>query len=244
MAEAIFNYNGMDTRIQCKKEEKMKDICEKFGIKMQADINKLIFIYGGGIINMEIKYEELGNEIDKENKQKRILVYDNNTNVEEKRMIESKDVICPRCGEICMIDFREYKVILEKCRNNHENRIKMDEYENTQKIDENKIICKICKINNKSKSYNNKFYVCGTCEKEICLLCKEKHNKDHIIMDYENKNYICNKHNEVYSAYCEKCKENLCIQCQFEHNKNDKIISYMDIKPDRDNIENKLKEIK
>ena len=33
-------------------------------------------------------------------------------------------------------------------------------------------ICKICKINNKSKAYNNKFYVCGTCEKEICLYVK------------------------------------------------------------------------
>ena len=43
-------------------------------------------------------------------------------------------------------------------------------------------------------------------------------------MDYENKNYICNKHNEAYISYCEVCNENLCIQCQFEHNKNDKII--------------------
>ena len=207
MAEVIFNYNGMNTTIQCSMEEKMKDICEKFSIKMQEDINKLLFIYGGGIIDKELKYEEIGNEIDRKNKKMRILVYDNTTNIinEKERMIESKDVICPKCGEICMIDFREYKVILEKCKNNHENRIKMEEYENTQKIDENKIICKICKINNKSKAYNNKFYVCGTCQKEICLLCREKHNKDHIIIDYDNKNYICNKHNELYSAYCEKC---------------------------------------
>ena len=128
MAEAIFKYNGMDTTIQCKKEEKMKEICEKFTRKIEADINKLIFIYGGGIINMELKYEELGNEIDKNNIKKYILVYDNNTNIinEEKRMIESKDVICPTCGEICLIDFREYKVILEKCRNKHESRIRID----------------------------------------------------------------------------------------------------------------------
>ena len=53
MAEAIFKYKGIDTIIQCKKEEKMKEIWEKYSIKMEVDINKLIFIYEGGIINME-----------------------------------------------------------------------------------------------------------------------------------------------------------------------------------------------
>ena len=49
MAEAIFKYNGMDTTIQCKKEEKMKEICEKFSIKMGVDINFLKFDKGRGL---------------------------------------------------------------------------------------------------------------------------------------------------------------------------------------------------
>ena len=187
MAEVIFELNQIETKIQCNMEEKMKDICEKFSLKRQLDIKNLHFLYRGDILNLDLKYEEVVKNLE-DNK---ILVVDN-TNIknEKERIIESKDVICPKCGEICMIDFREYKVILEKCKNNHENIIKIDDYENTQKINENKIICKICKINNKGKASNNKFYICGTCEQEICLLCKEKHNKEHIIIDYENKNYM------------------------------------------------------
>ena len=40
MAEVIFKYNGIDTIIQCTIEDKMKDICKKFTIKVQIDINK------------------------------------------------------------------------------------------------------------------------------------------------------------------------------------------------------------
>ena len=47
MAEAIFNYNGINTIIQCKINDKYKDICDKLCIKLQIDINELIFIYGG-----------------------------------------------------------------------------------------------------------------------------------------------------------------------------------------------------
>ena len=228
MAEVIFKYNGIDTIIQCITGDKLKDICEKFCIKVGIDINKIIFIYGGEILNMNLKYKEIANEIDKKNLKMNILVYDNNSKNEKERIIKSKDVICPRCGEICIINFKEYKIILEKCKNNHENRIEIKDYENTQNINENRIICGICEKNNKSKSYNNKFYKCGTCNKNICIICKEKHNKEHIIIDYENKNYICNKHNESLVSYCEICKENLCMQCQIEHNKNHKLISYME----------------
>ena len=112
MAEAIFKYNGIDTIIQCKIEDKMKDICKKFTIKVQIDMNKIIFIYGGRILDLELKYKEIVNEIEKENLKMNILVYDNNSNIINDRIIKSKDIICPKCGEICLINFKEYKVIL------------------------------------------------------------------------------------------------------------------------------------
>ena len=154
MAEVIFNYNGKDTIIQCRIEDKLKDICLKFAIKVQIDINKIIFIYGGRMIDLELKYKELVNEIDEENLKMKILVYDNDSNIINDRIIKAKDIICPKCGEICLINFKEYKVILENCKNKHENRIRLKEYENSQNINENKIICNICKENNKSNSYN------------------------------------------------------------------------------------------
>ena len=135
MAEVIFKYHGEVTIIQCKIEDIMKEICEKYVSKVQKDIKKLMFIYGGGLIDLNLKYEEVANEIDKQNLKMNILVYDNNnlTTLDEKdRIIKSKDVICPRCREICLLDFREYKAILENCRNKHESILTLDEYENTR----------------------------------------------------------------------------------------------------------------
>ena len=243
MAEVIFKYNGIDTLIQCKIEDKFKEITKKFCNKIEIDINDLIFIYEGEILNLELEFKEVANQIDKENKKMNISVYDKDPNIiEEERIIKSKDIICPICGLSCLIDFIEYKIILNNCKNKHENIIRINEFDNSQNINENKIICNICNINNKGKSYNNKFYICGICNKNICLICKEKHNKNHILIDYDKRNYICYKHNELFISYCDKCKENLCMQCEIEHNH--KIINYKEIIPNINNIKLKIKELK
>ena len=69
--------------IQCNINQKMKDICINLSNKINMDINSLTFLYGGRILNLEKKY----NEITKDNKIT-ILVY----NIEEE--------ICPKCGRI------------------------------------------------------------------------------------------------------------------------------------------------
>ena len=127
---------------------------------------------------------------------------------------------------------------MNDCKNKHENIIKIKWIYKTQNINENRIINNICNINNEGKSYNNKFYICGTCNKNICLLCKEKHNKDHIMIDYDKRKYLCYKPNEIFASYCDKCKENLCMICEIEHN-NHKI----EIIPNINNIKNKIKEL-
>jgi hypothetical protein len=222
MEEVNFNYNGINTIIQCLKDDYIKDICIKFTSKIQIDLNNLIFVYGGELLNIELKY----NEIIKNKERMNILVYDKNSTYINKneRIIKSKDIICLKCGEICRIKIINYKIKINECKNNHEyNNILLNEFDNTQNINECKIICNNCN-NNKSKTYNNKFYICGECNINLCPICKSKHNKEHKIIDYDNKNYICNKHNELYISYCEKCKNNLCMQCEIEHNNSHKII--------------------
>ena len=114
-------------------------------------------------------------------------------------IIKSKDVICPECGECIRIDIKDYKIKLYECKNKHKlENISLDEFENMQKIDKTKIICKICNKSNKSNSNNNIFYKCITCKKNICPLCKSNHDKLHKIINYDDKNYICNKHNEIF----------------------------------------------
>ena len=85
--------------------------------------------------------------------------------------------------------------------------ILLEKYENTQEIDISKIICNICKINNKGHTFNNNFFVCNTCKENICPLCKSKHDKEHKIINYEQKDYICDMHNELYIKYCTTCKK-------------------------------------
>ena len=85
MAEIIFTYEGNLINIQCDKNQKMDEICNKLSTKINMNINSLIFLYGGSHLNIDKKY----NEITKENKIN-ILVY--------KKVNENG--ICPNCGRI------------------------------------------------------------------------------------------------------------------------------------------------
>ena len=66
----------------------------------------------------------------------------------------------------------------------------MNEYENIQKIDISKIICNKCKEKSKDNTYNNEFYYCCSCEMNICPLCKSIHDKNHNIINYDDKRYM------------------------------------------------------
>ena len=104
-----------------------------------------------------------------------------NKNEEDGNIIKeiiSKDIICPECKENILIDINNFHINFHDCKNNHNiNNISLNEYESTQKININKIICNICNINNKGTTHNNQFYICNTCNKNICPLCKSKHDK-------------------------------------------------------------------
>ena len=99
--------------------------------------------------------------------------------------------------------------------NNHiYNDILLNNFKLTQKIVLNDIKCDICNIQNKGSAYNNEFYICNNCNKNICPFCKSIHDKNHTIVDYDDKNYICKKHNEKFTKFCEECNENICILCE------------------------------
>ena len=38
MENVIFTFNGRNTIVQCNKEDKMKDLCNKFVVKIRIDI--------------------------------------------------------------------------------------------------------------------------------------------------------------------------------------------------------------
>ena len=195
MVEVEFNYKQNKINIQSSANDIFEEIIQKYINKTNLDINNIYFIYKGKKINNKNdKLENIMSESDKRNKKIIILVYSiNNTiNIENTNIKISNDIICQDCKEICKYEINDYKIKLYGCKNGHINEnINLNEYENKQKIDISKIKCDICKDKNKSNTYNNDFYICYECKMNLCPLCKSIHDKSHIIINYENKNYIC-----------------------------------------------------
>jgi len=243
MASIEFIYQENSITIQSNLNDKLKDIIHKYLSKSLIERNSVFFLYSGNIINEELNLYEL---IGKEKKDTiKILVNPINNINDNESIKKSKYIICPICKENAKFQIIDYKINLNKCKNGHKlNKILLTEFEKTQLIDISKIICNICKENNKSSTYKNEFYRCLTCNINLCPLCKTSHDKSHNIINYEQNNYICQKHNEIYVKYCYSCKKNICLVCENEH-KNHKNISYGDMIPnENENKEylNKLRE--
>ena len=62
MATSVFIYESISTGIQCLKEQKMKNICDKYCNKININIKSLIFLFGGTNLNMDKKFEEYSKE--------------------------------------------------------------------------------------------------------------------------------------------------------------------------------------
>ena len=108
MAEVIFVYKGQKTIIQCLKEDKISDICLKFTSKINININNIIFLYNGKIINMELKYNEIANKIDNNSNIMNIIVYDK----------ENNGITYPYCGKNININIDD---IINKLIKNNDN---------------------------------------------------------------------------------------------------------------------------
>ena len=236
MVEVLFIYEGQQIIIQCNIEDTMKDIINKFRNKIQKEDNNLYYIYNGDKINEEFKLNQIINK--KEENKISILVYNNKNNESGKEII-SNEIICPECKENILINIKDFKINLYDCKNGHSiENILLNDFENFQKIDLSKIICNECyKYNIITKE---QFFICNECKINLCLLCKYKHNINHNMINYNDKNYICIKHNDKYIRYCKKCKMNLCFFCINEHN-NHNIIDLINIIPNKEEL---LKEMK
>ena len=240
MSEAIFSYQGLPTIVQCNQEESMRYICAKFANKVMENIDELYFIYGGQALDLNLKFSEVASKEDQQAGKMNITAELNeNINLKEKETIIPNEIICPTCKEHCRFKIKDSKITLYECQNKHENEnIILDQFYETQAIDESNIICDHCKANNKQETFENKFYVCLACSKNLCPICKSKHDKSHNIIDYAQKYFICKYHNEIYDSYCDKCKYNICFQCLKDHEEHkDNIISFKVIVPNSKTIE-------
>ena len=237
MSEITFIYQGYDVNIHCKKNEKMKTILERLCDKLKIKKVDIYGLYNGNIVDENIGEEKI---LANENNKKVILIYDNSDNKKDKYQ-KSKEVLCPKCHQICLLDIKDNKISLFNCKNKHTiNNILINEFNETQKINISKIICELCKRCNKGETHNNEFFKCLTCKINLCPLCNSTHNKEHNIINYDQKNFICEEHGESYFAFCKECQKNICNSCESGHCNHD-IISYGKILGDKNKILDRCK---
>ena len=237
-----FHYEGNIMSLKCLKEEIMQDIHIKFCNKALINLNSVFFLYNGNRTNDNLSLREIINNEDKKRNKMDILVYliNETTIIQNKSYAKSKQVICPKCGENAKIKIKDYLITIHGCKNNHitEN-ILFEQFENTQLIKEVNIKCDSCKKINNAKS----FYFCCSCKNKLCESCKYYHNQNHMIINYESKNYICLEHGDNYNSYCQNCKKNICIACEVNH-LNHNLITFGKLLPKKENLNNKINELK
>ena len=235
-----FNFKGTKVLILSKKEEKFETACQYFCSKSNTNLNNLKIYYQGKLLKDEMEdiIEKMASNTDIERNNISIIVNENEneTHKHKKEIFKTNNVICPECGEISEIKVEDYKFTIFGCKYNHKTRnLKINKLEEKQLIDLSKILCDQCKLVTKSDAYNKLFYRCNICKMNLCPLCKSKHyktQKSHEIINYDEKDFICSKHNINFSCYCKNCNMDLCTNCLEEHQNHD-IISYVKIIADK-----------
>ena len=111
MSEEKILYHGLKTIIEYESNEKMKEIFEKFKIKINARDKEIVYQYNGKIIKDEnIIVSQLTSE-----KIFKILAYDSNDSnlitPNGGNLIKSDYVICPKCKKSAIIEEKDYNLI-------------------------------------------------------------------------------------------------------------------------------------
>ena len=223
MEKVTFYFNEKETSIKCNQNENLKEICKRYCNEIGKDIDNLLFIYGTEEINDKLNFIQIANEEDRKRKEIKISVEEIKKEESEENSIELREIICPKCKEGMRMEIKDYKINIYDCKNGHKkSNILFKDFEKSQKIDKSKFICNICYKNVMSDI--NKLYRCCTCQNNLCLLCRVNHDNTHKIINYYDKNFLCNIHGEIYNQYCNDCKMDLCNSCKAEHMDDDVIV--------------------
>ena len=118
MPKVVYTLEGIEVLIECSKDEKIKDICQNYANTIEKDINTLIFIYSGMLLNSDLTFEEQANMFDKERNQMNVLVF----------KYDNYEYVCYKCNQKFKINkekkndiilsVNNLKDIIKKCKFN------------------------------------------------------------------------------------------------------------------------------
>jgi len=239
MSKVIFDFEGREVIIQCTKDEKMNDICQRYVNKINRTINSLIFLYNGKQLNFNLNFNEQANTIDKERNIMKVLILRNEDN---------NEYICPKCGEKIKINIKDdiilsinnIKDVINGIKFNLDNIIEKSK-DNFISIQLKNINLVINTLNDDIKKINEKMNDLLNNNKEIKndninnLL-----NNNIIINDNINNNYIIseiviieediNKNIRIINSYEEYMREHKHNDIMIKEFKNEEEIKKCEIK--------------
>ena len=181
MSKVKFIYMNNIYEIKYNKNDlSINNLLFKYSSIINIHIDQLYFFYKGKNIK-NIKISEFNDII--------ILVY--NIKIKKnKNNEELKDIICPKCKNLAIINNNNDKLSINCLFNNHKFiDLTINSFYESQYIDESLVNCNKCGNN---KCYYNKFYIDSNNE-YICPLCSEGKNN---IIDYEYRFNFCINHNK------------------------------------------------
>ena len=209
-----FRYNQEETIIDCQRNDLLKDIITLYETKSQLPADQFSYFYNGNKINPDLTFAQL-NDKDSE-----III---NVFPKENEIKKSDFIKCAKCIKPAIVEFfNDYWIALSDEKHGQK-KIKLQDYNKTQMIDQSKIKCSKC--SNSINICKNKFYYCFECNKNFCLKCKSLHKEHKNIVNYSLKFFKCPQHqNQNFTSYCFDCKKNLCLLCEEQHKKHNIII--------------------
>ena len=253
MATIEFIYEQVPTDIQVDLTDKFEVAVQRYKNKMNKNLENLVFLAKGKYLKGD---EIVGNIIDHNSVKTKVLVYQwlntiNTIILGNKIGQKSKNIICPECQQPCKICIKDTKIRLYGCKYGHNiENIKIDEFENTQKIKLSSIICDECIVQNIGNTNNNEFYQCIDCNMKLCPYCKADHDPNHSIVNYDLNNptfiiYMCPEHKKNYIKHCIDCKKDICSLCEQKHKSHHKKIPNINgIKNNINDLRNSLDQFK
>ena len=225
-----------------KEEDNITNILINYSKMMNKEIKDLDFFYKGKKLKFDkkLKLNELNNSS--------IIIFVINSNLKYQTISESKQIICPSCRNLALLNIKNEKIITNNCINRHNPIMDLDKFISEENFDESNIKCECdCKCNNLKKYYQNDFYRCS-CNKTICPLCINDHiknikdindinNEKHELSKYYDYLYRCYSHNIPFDSYCNDCHKNLCSVCEMKCRNRKHNIKYLkSIKPNEKKI--------
>ena len=204
-ANVIFTLDGAEIVIQCLVSEKMRDICQKFALKAEKDINSFIYLYNGSQLNFDLTFESQANSFDKLNRLMKVLVYKS----------DEDGYICPNCGQKIKLNLEEIITSFNNIKDNIDGiKLMIENMINNSKINT---------INNQLKNINILLNsVNEDIKKNNLKLQKIISNNDNINNNYINNNLV---NNNIIKAFLDiKINENIIL---FNKDNNDGIDVYL-----------------